>query len=370
MNKFRLYFILLSSALILFSCNKSDDSNTPEVLRDYGTQFAGDNQAIRQYLQTHYIESIVDHVGFADDQDIKISRLRDGDTFESIWDSSLLDSLKVTRNDVPYTIYYIKQRIGSGPKGAPSKVDGVLTQYYGGYFKMVTENDTLADNTIVPNVTKINTVRFDSSQFPENYIDLTQVIPGWPAIMSLFSSGTIVPGDTPPGSPTVFRDFGAGVMFLPSGMGYYNLPTQSTPSYSILMFKFKVYDIKRLDQDGDGILSINEDLPTAEHPNGDGNFSNDDTDGDGIQNFLDDDDDGDGYLTRNEIKKPANFIGGGISPFFPFSPVADNPDTPLVDETELYGVPNCAADLSNPVGDIDNFTNPTRVRKYLDKNCH
>lgn len=310
MNKFRFYFILLSSALILFSCNKSDDDVAAEVLRDFGTQYNSDIESIREYLKSHYIESIIDHPGFADDQDIKISRIRQGDTFESIWKSPLLDSVKVERHAITYTIYYIKQRIGSGPKGKPTKVDGVLTQYYGAYLKSVTENDTLANSTIVPDVTKINTVRFDSSQFPETYFALDQVVTGWSEIMSLFNPGIIVPGDTPPGNPTVFRDFGAGVMFLPAGMGYYNNATATIPSYAMLMFKFKLYDIKRLDQDNDGILSIDEDL------NGDRNFTNDDTDGDGIQNYLDVDDDGDGTNTRIEIKDangvlyPFNLIPG------------------------------------------------------------
>ena len=48
------------------------------------------------------------------------------------------------------------------------------------------------------------------------------------------------------------------------------------------------------DDDGDGILTKNEDLDN------DKDFTNDDTDNDGIPNYLDDDDDGDGTLTINE----------------------------------------------------------------------
>jgi uncharacterized repeat protein (TIGR01451 family)/uncharacterized repeat protein (TIGR02543 family) len=49
-----------------------------------------------------------------------------------------------------------------------------------------------------------------------------------------------------------------------------------------------------LDHDGDGILTGGEDV------NGDGDPTNDDTDGDGIPNYLDPDDDGDGTSTANE----------------------------------------------------------------------
>lgn len=48
------------------------------------------------------------------------------------------------------------------------------------------------------------------------------------------------------------------------------------------------------DDDGDGILSVNEDV------NGDGDLTNDNTDGDAFPNYLDDDDDGDSQLTINE----------------------------------------------------------------------
>jgi len=48
------------------------------------------------------------------------------------------------------------------------------------------------------------------------------------------------------------------------------------------------------DDDGDGILSVNED------ENGDGDLTNDNTDGDALPNYLDDDDDGDSLLTVNE----------------------------------------------------------------------
>ena len=48
------------------------------------------------------------------------------------------------------------------------------------------------------------------------------------------------------------------------------------------------------DDDNDGVPNAFEDF------NGDGDVTNDDTDGDGIANYLDDDDDGDGVLTIDE----------------------------------------------------------------------
>ena len=53
-----------------------------------------------------------------------------------------------------------------------------------------------------------------------------------------------------------------------------------------------------VDSDGDGIYDIYEDV------DGDGDITNDDTDGDGIPNYLDPDDDGDGILTIDEGADP------------------------------------------------------------------
>ncbi|MCF7560892.1 hypothetical protein L3X39_09620 [Sabulilitoribacter multivorans] len=64
------------------------------------------------------------------------------------------------------------------------------------------------------------------------------------------------------------------------------------------------------DDDGDNILTVNENPD----PNGDGDLSDaQDTDGDGTPDYLDDDDDGDGVKTRDEEndsqdKNPANDI--------------------------------------------------------------
>ncbi len=52
--------------------------------------------------------------------------------------------------------------------------------------------------------------------------------------------------------------------------------------------------VQILDDDKDGVLTADEDL------NGDGDPTNDDTDGDGIPNYLDTDDDGDGIDTIDE----------------------------------------------------------------------
>lgn len=74
-------------------------------------------------------------------------------------------------------------------------------------------------------------------------------------------------------------------------------------------------DIYPLDDDGDGVLTLDEDV------NGDGDPTDDDTDDDNLPNYLDDDDDGDGIPTADEpdayLDAPAP---GGCSSASPGAP--------------------------------------------------
>ena len=72
-----------------------------------------------------------------------------------------------------------------------------------------------------------------------------------------------------------FSDYGQGLIFIPSGLGYFGNAQASIPAYSPLIFSLNVYTTNQADHDADGILSFNEDV------DGDGNPFNDDTDGDG-----------------------------------------------------------------------------------------
>ena len=112
MNKFKLYFLLISVAFGLFSCSKSNNDIVP--LRDYSVQYLSDNETIEQYLKTYYIETITDHPGYVDDQDIKFTKIPVNGTQPSIM--SLLNSSTfpkllskdVTYNDIVYKVYYLK----------------------------------------------------------------------------------------------------------------------------------------------------------------------------------------------------------------------------------------------------------------------
>ena len=352
MNKFKYYFILSITTLSLFSCSKNNDTAEVTPPRDYAVQYASDITDIEEYLKTYYI-TVVDHAGFADDQDVTFTKIPVGGTQKSIFDQTTyqLKSKAVVLNDITYKLYYLVLREGTGT--APSNVDGVLASYRGDFL----------EQTIESNVSSLSATLFEEVKYPQQIISLFNTIVGWSETFPQFKTGSY---STRADGTISYNDFGAGIMFIPSGLGYYAAGSASIPSYSPLVFSFKLFELQRLDQDGDGIPSYLEDL------NGDGYsrvlatgvLNPDDTDGDGIPNFLDVDDDGDGYGTKNEIKRPNITVNGSSTAngYYPYSgAINDDPLTPNVDERQ--GIPAYIATSKT----LD-YTTVGRNRVHLDKN--
>lgn len=318
MNKFKYYFILIITSLSLFSCSKDDNSSIEEVpLRDFQEQFEADNDSIEKYLNNYYIEEIIQAPGEPQDQDVKMAKIPVGGTQESIM--SLLNSTtfpkllvkNVELHDITYKLYYLVLREGVGEK--PINVDGIFATYKG----------TLLNETI-----------FDQSFDPQSLWNLDGTgtrgvfVEGWRQIFPQFRTGTYDESENNDGT-LVYTDFGAGVMFLPSGLAYYSTGSSVIPSYTPIVFSFKLYEVRRYDHDNDGIPSCLEDI------DGDGYVNNDDSDEDGIPDYLDIDDDGDKFTTRSEIT-----INGVVTPF--------------------ASIPDCSG----------NTTNSSRKKKHLDSACH
>ncbi|MCP2029397.1 hypothetical protein L1276_004584 [Flavobacterium sp. HSC-32F16] len=367
MNKFKYYFVLLLAGMAIVSCNKSNDDDAEVVpLRDYQEQYNTDNANIEEYLNTYYI-TVTESPGSQSDQDVTFTKITDAATQPSIM--SYLNSAsfpKLLTRDIDlhgiiYKMYYLVLREGVGT--SPMNTDGVLTSYRGEYLSRVAKTDTEPEH--------LSTTFFEQLLFPTSPLDLYGTIMGWSEIYPQFKTGTSQVQDD---GSFKYENFGAGVLFIPSGLGYYASTQSAIPSYSPLIFSFKLYDYKRLDHEfsvsngqivanPDGVLDVNEDK------NGDGyvrDYRNatlypkkpvnpDDTDGDGIPDFLDHDDDGDGFSTRYEITKASGQVGivngvnYGISLYFPWDPIGDNPLTPNVDETEPRGIPRKpTGELTNP----------------------
>ncbi|MWB96833.1 FKBP-type peptidylprolyl isomerase [Flavobacterium sp. GA093] len=389
MNKFKYFFILLLMAGVsLVSCNKDDNDVTIVPPRDQGVQYTQDIETIENYLNTHYIV-------VSENMDVKIDSINDPTTQLPIMSYKTnsgttfpqLKTKNVNLYGVDFLVYYLILREGVNEN--PTNTDGVLAAYNGDYLTRVEKTETK------PLYVKQTT--FETVLYPQSFLNLYGVITGWSEIFPLFKSGNYSANAA---GEITYTDFGAGVIFIPSGLGYFASGSASIPAYAPLVFSFKLYDVQRSDTDGDGVLDLYEDLNkdhfvydfrnTTRYPSGaPGGKNLDDTDGDGIPDFLDIDDDGDSFSTLLEVTKADGEIGKvgeinyGPSKYFPFDAftVADNPATPNDDEslnTEPRGIPRRPTGaLADPtkVESATNkrkyietdYTDNSRLRIYLDK---
>ncbi len=288
MNKFKLYFILLVGSAVLFSCQK-DENAVVVPLRDYAKQYTDDITAIEAFLKSNYLTQVV-----VDGQpDVVFAPIPNPnpDNKISIWDNTELplQSIVVKTDDritnfvngkktdnVDYKLYYLKIREGDGE--SPISTDSTFTSYRGA---------------------NLSNVEFESTNIPfwSTFPSLSQfdvtLISGYRQFTKLLKTGAATPTQNPDGTIN-YGNIGIGVVFIPSGLGYYNVSRTTIPSYSPLVFRIRLHALKKRDHDRDGILSKDEDL------NNNGDLYDDDTDGDNIPNFLDQDDDNDFYLTKTE----------------------------------------------------------------------
>ncbi len=328
---FRIIFILVLITT-LFSCSKSESTPTPFVIRDYAAQYADDKVAIETFLRNHK---------FTNDSNFNVTfSTTTQDAADCIYRQTafpLLDTL-VVQDGVNYHVKYIK--FAQGTVNRPTQADSIFVSYRGRLLDAETSSSSSGS-------TDDYAYQFDSRQNPI-WIPLTDVISGWRHIFPNFKTGTLTSGGP---NQTNFAGFGAGIMFLPSGLGYYANSTGIISQYSPLIFTFKLYNVRYRDQDGDGILSKDERfMGTNPLNNWTSNPLGYDTDGDGVWNMYDIDDDGDNYSTKFETKKTGLDIGIGSSLYYPFNATVIEPN----------GIPDCSG----------NKTSPTRLRKHLDPNCH
>lgn len=300
MNKVLKSLLLLFGLIIVTSCSKSDGTSS-EPLRDYEVQKAADMASIETFMKTHYM-TVVNNPGSDDDMDVTYTLIPEGGSQESIWDQTQYP--KITRevtvrqgdNDVTYVIYYLLLREGVGADSkSPCNVDNVLAGYRGEYIYTKTETvENVTTSTILG-------TQFEENKNPSSFLSLTAVIRGWSEIFPKLKTGNYTENID---GTVSYSDFGAAVMFIPSGLAYYRNSQGTIPAYSPLVFSVKLFEIQRADQDGDGIYSFQEDINNDGYvvtlPSGVTNP--DDTDGDDVPDFLDSDDDDDGYLTSYEIK--------------------------------------------------------------------
>lgn len=309
-----LIFIL---AIGFISCKKDDDDGTTVVIEenDRTEQQVIDNDSIVQYLETHYynsstfVESTTVNV-----KDLVFTELAEGETVPD-GSTLLIDAVETKTTeylDTNYEYYILRLNQGGG-SNSPRFSDNVYAVYEG----FTLDNDVFESN--------LELISNNS---------LLSVIFGWRLVFPEFNVATSFVENSD--GTVTYENYGAGAMFLPSGLGYFSSFTVGT-QYAPLVFKFNLYGMQEIDHDLDGVPSYLEDL------NGDGEFTvnfddlddttDDDTDGDGFSDFQDSDDDGDGILTINED--------------------IDEDGDPTNDDTNGNGIPNYL-DTEDIISNLDN----------------
>ena len=312
--KLKRYILLIAVLLIGYSCGDDDDDGLVEVPEaDRTEQQAIDNDSLVNFLQTHYIdESLLMNNSEVSFNDIEITELPDDGELPNPDNNTLLidlvEVLTTTYFDAEYEYYILKINQG-GAENSPNFSDKVRVSYEG----------TLMDDTV-----------FDSSVTPVDF-DLTSTIAGWGRVLPEFNNAE---GFTINSDGTVtYNNPGIGVMFLPSGLGYFSAAAGTVPVYSNLIFKFKVFQSEVNDHDFDNVPSHLEDI------NGDYDLTNDNSDDDTFADFVDSDDDNDGTLTIDEDLEPDSDLtvdrdGDGD----PANDIGDG--DPTNDDTDGDGIPN------------------------------
>ncbi|MFT4611075.1 MAG: FKBP-type peptidyl-prolyl cis-trans isomerase FkpA [Glaciecola sp.] len=282
------------------ACTPDETEITVIPPRDRAEQEVVDNDSLIGYLQTHYYNKSFFSDPSADyskddiiitelptDEDGNYLPLPDPDDNELLITDVVSDDASFLSQDYIYYVLDLNPGEG-GPK--PNFTDNISVNYTG-----FLQDDVVFDSTVNSTI-----------------LSLIGVIPGWRDVLQDFK--TAESRTENPDGTSSYSNYGLGVMFLPSGLAYYNSPPFGIPVYSNLIFKFELYDSSPIDTDNDLVFTHLEDV------NGNENITDDDTDGDEIPNYIDVDDDGDGVLTRFED--------------------IDNDGDPTNDDSDMDGIPN------------------------------
>lgn len=277
------YLLMLTALFLITGCGDDDDDDGISI-RDRGEVYEEDIAEIEDYLATHFYN----YEEFEQNPGENLAIVFDvieGDNADKIPLSQQVTETVLRRDDIDYRVFTLKVHEGGGDM-QPSFADSVLVSYQ---------------------VNLLDGSSADSSPNPI-WFDLTSVVDGFMEAITQFNNAASIISN---GDGTIsITDPGIGAAFIPSGLGYFNQTQSGIPAYSPIIFRFQTAAVRVTDHDGDGILSKFEDL------DGDRGFrtEEDNTDDDtrttsgGFQvpryNYLDQDDDGDGILTINEQADP------------------------------------------------------------------
>ena len=251
------FLFLFSFSIFDFNCNEDENETTSIPPRDRAEQQASDLDTLQNYFNTHYYNSgeLNALTTYPALENIVISKLEEGDSQPP--NTTMLSNAVVqkttTNNDVSYEYYIltIEQGLGESPHFTHQVRVGKIG-------------------------TTIDGNEFDRSVSPTD-LDLVYTITGWNKVLPQFNTASAFATNND--GTVTFENYGIGLMFLPSGLAYFNNAVSGIPSYSCLIFKFELYQYKVMDHDNDYIPTYMEDI------DGDLNILKDNTDSDNFNNF-------------------------------------------------------------------------------------
>ncbi|MBT8283278.1 MAG: hypothetical protein KJO86_06040 [Muriicola sp.] len=286
---FRKVVLRMTAFILILSCGNDDGVDfeviPPRLLSEVVIE---DNATLQEYLQTHFYNYEDFQNPPADfDFQVQLDTIAGANSDKRpLIDDVQTITIEVESEDfdlednetVQHTLYYLIAREGAG--ASPTAADSTFVKYEGSLL-----NGELFDAT---------------ADYTWQYLPF--FLRGYGQAMTKFKVGDAIVQN--PDGTTEITNSGVGVMFLPSGLAYFNGTTGGIPAYSPLIFKVDAgLYIPESDYDSDGIPSFMEDL------NGDGDVTDDNTDlereealrSPAFPNHIDPDDDEDGILTIDEI---------------------------------------------------------------------
>ena len=277
---------------IRFDTIAGDNADRTPLINQVSTVTINRNETFQTIYVLSAREGVGEAINFTDSmlttfQGSQLYRFRDGD-MDGIPNFADIDADEnVTDNATDTDGDGIIDSEDADNDGIPGTDEGVIDA----------DNDGIIDNTMGI---------FDGSTTPV-WFNLPGTVDGFQQGVEGFREGS---GFTvnPDGTTTFNQDFGIGALFIPSGLAFFASPPPMSDVglFSNLVFTFSLLERRVTDHDGDGIISILEDV--------DGNNFLadviDNTDGDALPNFVDRDDDGDGIRTNLETitDDEGNFI--------------------------------------------------------------
>ncbi|WP_346881138.1 hypothetical protein [uncultured Algibacter sp.] len=292
MTKGKVTLFILILIISIISCKNDDDgfNLTAEPPRDRGIQQLADNDSIVKYLETHYYNSSAFDGSNTNPsiKDLIITEIEKGAAVPS-GNTLLFDAVETKTTvsfETDYEYYILRLNQGGGAENddlidSPTFTDNIRMTYEGYYL-----DDTVFDG--------------NNNLLPINF-ELINLIEGWRNVFPQFNTAESFIENTD-GSLEYIKP-GIGIMFLPSGLGYFNAPPNGIRIYAPLIFEFELLQYFESDHDNDGIPSYIDGLDENENRfTTIERLASVNTDGDNLVNFLDPDDDNDGVATRNEIE--------------------------------------------------------------------